>query len=177
MAYLAKNPVGPIGTPATNVTAVEYGDGRNHCTVLTLSAVAVTTGNNASLGVGSLLYTLPAGAQEIDSAYVEVGLTLAGTPTAQTPVLGLGTTIASGAVSVLSGTAAFQNIMAGAALADIAGTVKKNFATPTSPPLYVATSGGVNHTIYLNFAVAWASQTSTAATANGTVTIYWRTLA
>lgn len=169
-----------VGTAGTNVTAVEYGDGVNHTTVLTLTSVAITIGDNASLGMGALIYTLPAGAQEVVSSYLSVGLTLAGTPTTDTPEIGLGTTVASGVVSVLGGTAAFENISEGAAMADIAGTAKVQYDEPNaaSPaPLYIATSGGLNHTIYLNFADGWANVDAVAATATGTVVLNWRTLA
>ncbi len=66
-----------VGAAGTGVTATEYGDGRMHQTVLTLGTGCVlpAIAGGAALGVGKLLYTFPAGAQIIDSAYMSVAIT------------------------------------------------------------------------------------------------------
>ena len=87
-----------VGTVGTGVTAIEMGDGINHTTILTLTGVAFTIGDTADLGDGALIYTLPAGACIINSTHSSVGLTLTtGTPTTDTPEVGLGSVIATGA--------------------------------------------------------------------------------
>lgn len=166
--------VGTVG--AATVTATEYGDGRSHITKLTLASFAIVTGDNASLGTGALLYTFPAGALVVEHSSINVGVTLTtGTPTTDTPEIGLGTVIASGAVDVLGGTATFENIMAGATtpvLADLAGT--EELFTHVAD---LAVEAAAAHTVYLNLADAYADLTDTAATVDGTIYIKWTLLA
>lgn len=166
-----------VGTAGTNVTSVEYGDGRVHTTVLTLSSVAITIGDNASLGVGALIYTLPAGVQFIDYAYMSVALSATdATNQADTPEVGLGTVIASGAVSELGGTATFENILEGAAVADCNGTAKVTVDVPTANIPLVRLSGDAK-TIHLNYADAWSDGAAQTATASGTVVLKWTHMA
>ena len=161
------------GTAGTDVTAVERGDGLHHTTVLTLSGVAATIGDNASLAGGALIYTLPAGALIVHSATMSVGLTLTtGTPTTDTPELGLGTTVGSGANATLGDVdAAAENILGPAAADDIAGTAELLTA---SPALVIEAAG--DHTVYFNYADAWADVDDTAGTLDGTVVIEWTLL-
>jgi len=165
-----------LGTAGTNVTAAEYGDGRNHVTKLTLASVAYTIGDNASLGLGALIYTFPAGALIVNASNISVGLTLTtGTPTTDTPEIGLGTVISSGVIAVLGGTATFENIMGGTAtpvLNDIAGTVE-NFTYVADVKVEVADA----HTVFLNIADGWANVDDAAATMSGTVFLHWTLLA
>jgi hypothetical protein len=158
------------GTAGTNVTAVEYGDGFHKIAMLTLSSVALTIGDNVSLGSGALIYTLPAGAVVVNNATMSVGVTLTtGTPTTDQPEIGLGTVIASGVVSVLGGTATFEDIMAGATtpvLADLAGTAE---VFTHNPGLVIEAAAA--HTVHLNIADAYADVTDTAATATGTIVL------
>ena len=165
-----------VGTAGTGVTATEYGDGRNHVTKLTLASVALTIGDNASLGSGALIYTLPAGAILVNAASINVGVTLTtGTPTTDTPEIGLGTVVASGAVSVLGGTATFENIMAGAStpvLADLAGTAE---LFTHNPGLVIEAASA--HTVYLNLADAYADVDDTDATASGTIYLAYTLMA
>ena len=99
-----------LGTVATGSTAEEYGNSWNHHTVITVSTtLGAVVG---SLGLGKLLYTFPAGAIVIRRAYMSIGITqTGGLINADTPEGGLGTTVASGAVTALNGTAAFENII------------------------------------------------------------------
>lgn len=167
-----------VGTVETGVTAVEYGDGLHHCTVLTLTDFAVgTSDDDAALAIGGKLYTFPAGAYAIDGVKVNVGLTLADAVQTDTPELGLGTAQASGANATLGAAGATtENIFEGTATADVAGTALVSAKNPTAgAPLLVQTSGGLAHTLYLNAAVTWADLTAASAvTADGTVTIFWR---
>lgn len=168
------------GTAATGSTALEYGDGYTHTTVLTVNTTLPAIAGGAALGIGKLLYTLPAGAVLIPSSYFSLAITQTqGNITADTPVVGLGTTIASGAVSVLSGTAAFQNISAGKAATNCNGAATTQTATATVSPfsLVIAATGGLNHTIYANVAGTWTAGGDAAALLTGTVVLNWQFMA
>lgn len=157
------------GTPQAGVTAVHYGDGVNVTAVLTLTNVVITVGSSENLGVGSLLYTLPTGACLIRDAYMSVAI--AGvTTTTDTPDVGLGTVIASGAVVTLDGTATFENIITGQTASDTNGTATVKGTGPTAgAPLEITTGGA--HTVYLNAADGWGANADAAGTLNGTVVI------
>jgi hypothetical protein len=162
-----------VGTAGTGVTAVEYGTGQEHITALTLTGVAYTIGDTASLADGALIYTFPAGALVVNMASISVGLTLTtGTPTTDTPDGGLGTVIGTGAVATLDGTATFENIMTGQTFNDVAGTAEVKTVQTT-----LVVEAADAHTVHLNFADAWADVTDTAATAAGTVWLGWTFLA
>ena len=162
------------GAVGTGVTAVEFSaDGINFTTILTLTGVVITIGDTAALSMGALIYTLPAGDVAIEAAAISVGLTLTtGTPTTDTPEVGLGTVIGSGANATLGavGTTA-EDIMEGVVMADIAGTAKANMDQRPMDML-----AGAAHTVHLNFADTWADVDNTAATAAGTVTLSWSKL-
>lgn len=162
------------GTPGTNVTAVEYsGDGLNFTSILTLSGVAATIGDNVALAGGALIYTFPAGPVVVNSATMSVGLSLTtGTPTTDTPELGLGTTQGSGANATLGDVGAgAENVLGPAVADDIAGTAE---LLTGAPGLAIETAGA--HTLYFNYADTWADVTDTAATLDGTVVINWSRL-
>jgi hypothetical protein len=171
-------PVTNVGTPGTGVVADEYGDSQHHMTILTLGkgCVLPTIAGGASLGVGTLLYTFPAGAQSINSSNISVGITQTqGHINANTPTIGLGTVIASGAVSVLSGTATFQNINVGVAAANCTGTPTVQTAIPTANYSLITDVGGVK-ALYFNAAAAWSASGDAGALLSGTVSVEWDTL-
>ena len=165
------------GTANTGTTAVEYGDGRNHVTVLTVSTTLPAIAGGANLAVGKLLYTFPAGVQIIDAAYMSLGITQTqGNINADTPDGGLGTVIGSGVVATLDGTATFENILTGQTFNNCTGTAEVKTLIPTaSVPLVIAS--GDAKTIHFNVADGWAASGDAAAILAGTVTIVWRTLA
>lgn len=167
--------VAGVGTASTDdaVTTEEYSDGLIHRTVITLNDFEFgSTDDSTALASGGLIYTLPAGDVVVRSVVFAVGLGLtdSATPTTDTPDCGIGTTIASGAVSVLGGTAGFENILTGQTMNDMAGTVE--FVT-ASPGLAIASASA--HTIYLNVADTWADYTPNdpGVTASGTIIIEW----
>lgn len=159
-----------VGTAGTGVTAVEYGDGVDHLTILTLTGVAFTIGDTADLADGALIYTMPAGAVVIDSATISVGLSLTtGTPTTDTPEVGLGSVIASGANATLGDVGTTSEDILGPAVANnVAGTAE----VATSATGMVMNTGAA-HTVHLNYADGWANVDNTAATAAGTVVLRW----
>jgi len=116
---------------------------------VTIDAIAAT----ANEAVGVLLYTLPAGANIIESAHMNIALTNTdGDVDADTPEVGVGTVIATGAVAVLGGTATFENILTGTAATDVTGTA--TVLTESKTDIVVASAGA--HTIHLNIADGWA---------------------
>ena len=161
------------GTPGTGVTAVEYGDGFNHTTILTLAAVAATIGDAAALAGGALIYTFPAGALVINSVTMSVGLNLTtGTPTTDTPELGLGTVIGSGVNATLGDVGATSEDILGPGVADdIAGTAE---LLTKSTGLKVEAADP--HTVHMNYADTWADVDDTTATLDGTVVLNWTLL-
>ena len=159
------------GTPGTNVTASETTqDGISFTTILTLTGVAATIGDGAALAGGALIYTLPAGALIVNSASMSVGLTLTtGTPTTDTPELGIGTTIGDGAVATLGDVdAAAENILGPATANDIAGTAE---ALTQAKNLVIEAAD--DHTVHFNYADTWADVDDTVATLDGTVVLRW----
>lgn len=166
----AATPVSYLGTAGTNVTAYEYGTPWRRTTVLSLSSVDLPDiAGGADLGVGMLVYTFPAGEVCIRDTYMSVAIQqVDGNITADTPDVGIGTVIASGAVAVLSGTATFENILTGQTAADCDGTAT---VKTVDTPLVIATAGA--HTVYLNVADGWAASGEANGTVSGTIVINW----
>jgi len=179
MSKEVKYPFGPdtglndtnVGTSSDYVSAVkEHGNDTFHKTALTLTGALPTIAGGADLAVGRLLYTFPAGVIRIISAYLNgVAITQTeGNITDDTPDVGLGTTIASGAVAVLGGTAAFENVLTGQTFTDCDGTAEKVGAAST-----LIIDAADNHTLYLNVADGWAASGDAAAAISGEVVITW----
>jgi hypothetical protein len=162
-------------TTAATTAAVEYGDAINHVTKLTLTNFAVgDSGDNASLAIGASLYTFPAGDILVDNASFVGGITAAISITTDTPELGIGTVIGSGANATLSTTG--EDILEGGNVAapDVAGTSFGKGSTRTFP-LYIAAAGGLSHEIFLNVADGWANVAAAGAvTVTGVITLSWR---
>ena len=158
------------GTAGTSVTASESVAGQQHVTTLTFSSLTVDAiAGAAAEAVGVLLYTLPSGATLVRASYMSVALSNTDTTIdADTPDVGIGTVIATGAVATLDGTATFENILTGQTAADCTGTATVQGVT--NQALVIATGGA--HTVYLNVADTWAGS-ETALKATGTVTLEW----
>lgn len=159
-----------VGTVATNVTAVEHGDGVHHKTVLTVTnAVLPNIPGGANLAVGVLLYTLPAGVINVRSTYMSLAIQeVDSNINADTPDVGIGTVIATGVVTVLGGTATFEDFLTGRAADDCDGTaelaqVQTDLAIPAANA----------HTLHFNAADGWAASGDTGALVSGTVIIEW----
>ena len=162
-------PTNGNGTVGTGVTATELLVGPNHhITTLTFSSLAIGSVTNASKAIGALIYTLPAGIILVKGASMSVGLAGSGTACdADTPDVGLGTTVGSGAQAVLSGVgAAAENILTGQTAGDVAST-----ATTKTLDCTLAVEAADNHTVYQNVADGWAGTADI--TASGTVIIEW----
>jgi len=159
-----------LGTANTGTTAAEYGDGRVHQTVLTVATTLPAITGGADLAVGKLLYTFPAGEIIVESAHMSLAITQSeGNITADTPDGGLGTTIGSGAVAVLGGTAGFENVLTGQTFNNCNGTAEV-LTLVTS----LVIADAANHTLYFNVADGWAASGDAAAGLAGTVIVNWR---
>ncbi len=160
-------PTYELGTAGTGVTARTTGDGRNFVTVLDCTGLVYDTVATASLAIGKLIYTLPAGAQFIEVGYMNIALQGTGTVDADVPEVGVGTVIATGAVAVLSGTATFEDIIDSAVASDCNGTASVQLLTPDDSLSIAADVKAV----HLNMADGWAGEDDI--TVTGTVSIKW----
>ena len=163
------------GTAGTGVTASEVSsDGVNFVTTLTVSVTdALTLGDNVALSDGYLVYTFPAGVINVTSAYMTMGVTAASTEIqSDTPDVGIGTTVGSGANATLDAVdAAAENILTGQTAADTNGTA----TVKTVSNQVLTIESGDDHTVYFNVADTWADDTGADLTADiaGTITLTW----
>jgi hypothetical protein len=166
---------GPVPGALNAGTSVrEYKAGNQFSTVIDINTTLPAIAGGANLGVGKLLYTLPAGICIIDSASMSVGITQTqGNINADTPDVGVGTVIASGAVALLSGTATFENIITGQTAANCTGSKTVATTIPTAAVPLVINSGDA-HTVHLNVADGWAASGDAAAILRGRVVLNWR---
>lgn len=165
---------GAVGTPGgAYAVAGEYGNPYRHHTLLTVATTLPAIAGGANLGVGKLLYTFPAGPILVNSVFMSLGITQTqGNINADTPDVGMGTVIASGAVAVLGGTATFENLVNGVAAANCTGTATAAGGVPTAGvPLAIA--AGAAHTVHFNCADGWAASGDAAALLAGYVIIDW----
>jgi len=165
-----------IGKPeAAYVAAVkEDGDNVFHRTTLSLTGALPAIAGGANLAVGRKIYTFPHAGIRILSAYFNgVAITQTeGNIDDDTPDVGLGTTIASGVVATLDGTAAFENVLTGQTLADCDGTAKVAGAANT----LVLAKTTAAYAVHLNVADGWAASGDAGALISGDVVITWEYL-
>lgn len=167
-----------VTTPVATVSIVEYGDGRDFVTELTLTdfVVGALAGAAAALGVGNIVAAYPAGQHfELVDSFAALSLKCAGTAVATK--LGLGSVIASGAVSVLSGTATFQDRIAGitANTSSTGGTAVSTVACTTAgigTGIALNVSGSVKN-VFLNAAGTWNANNTANLTCSGTIILKW----
>ncbi len=161
---------GTPATPATGTLSVtETGVDQARVTTIDIADLSLIATTNASKGDGKLLYTLPAGNVIITRASIALGIEGTGAlNAADTPDLGLGTVVATGAVAVLSGTATFENILTGQTVSACNGTVQLATAAST---LTIASAAA--HTVYLNIADGWAG-IDAGMKATGRVVLEWK---
>lgn len=183
-AWQVVNTPSTVGTVTTTATTAveEYGSGIDHFTKLTMTAFSLgNTADNAALGIGAKFYTFPAGTILVTQATLVGSLTANISVKTDTPEIGIGTVVASGAVSVLSGTATFEDIIDGnvsgtggdTVAPDVNGTTFYKSSSFTSNVL-IKTTGGKSRDLFLNAAATWADVTAAGAlTFTGVVTLKW----
>jgi len=160
------------GLVGIGTIAVENNISTIHSTCLTINSILPAIAGGAALGVGKLIYTFPAGEIIFESASINLGITqTTGKINTDTPVIGIGTIVAVGAISVLSSNAAFQSILVGTAVLNCTGTKLIKTFVPTAPLVITTTSA---HSLYLNVAGTWTALGDPAAIISGIVIINWR---
>jgi len=111
----------------------------------------------------------------VNSSFMNIDLTdsTSGAPNAaDTPDVGLGTVVASGAVAVLSGTGTFEDLLTGQTATDCNGTAIK--ATEATANAYTATEQVTARGCYLNVADTWTGiMGAEKLLANGTIIVDW----
>lgn len=158
------------GSVPSYVTEDTQGTEAGYRTVLTVNTTLPAIAGGANLAVGKLAYTFPAGEIIVTQTSMNLAITQTdGNINADTPDIGIGTTIASGAVAVLGGTAAFENLLTGQTAANCTGTAT---VKTVDTPLVIATAD--NHTAYINVADGWAASGDEGALLSGTVTFFWK---
>lgn len=178
MANSVRNRVNLGTTPVGTVSIVEYGDGRDITTVLTLTnfVVGALAGAGAALAMGNIVYAYPAG-QHMELVYSLSSLVLTAAGTAVATDTGLGSVIASGAVSVLSGTGTFEDRLTGQTINTAAGggaAVSALTATTAGIGTGIAlnVAGSVKN-VFLNSAGTWNVDNTGNLTATGTIVLKW----
>lgn len=174
----AKTPLGSTPSTISTVTATEYSTGKDVVTVLTLTdfVVGALAGAGAALGMGNIVYTFPAG-QHLELVYGFSNLSLTAAGTAVNTDTGLGSVIASGAVSVLSGTATFENRLTGQtiATAPTGGTAASALLGATAgigTGIALNVAGSVKN-VFLNSSGTWNVDNTGNLTASGVITLKW----
>lgn len=159
----------PLGTVGTNVTQVQTGSDRDVTVVLTLTNVSYTIAGAADEAVGALVYTFPAGAHVHTATYLNIALQGAGVVDADTPEVGIGSIIGSGAVAVLSTT--LEDYIVGQVATDCDGTatLKTSVATAGALTGISINEAGDVKTLHLNLADGWSGADTVLAT--GTITL------
>jgi len=163
-----------VGVAGTGVTAVEYGDGHNHTTVLTIAATdAVTVADNAALADGHLVYTFPAGAIIVNSGYLSAAISVAEDTTNSAAEAALGTVVGAGANATLGAVGATSEDISGPA-ASITCDGAAEVVTMLATDILIAAAGA--HTVFFNIASTWGNTAGTDLTGDlsGTAVINWK---
>jgi len=166
-----------VGAVNTGVTAVEYGDGYQHHTVLTVSqADAVTVADNAALCDGYLLYTFPAGEIIVENVSVSMATTLAEDSANAAAEGCVGTVLGSAAAATCGADAAgLEDLLGPITTADMAGTPDVlTVAVGAGTPVVLATAG--SHLVHWNICSTWGNTAGADLTGDisGTVVIDWK---
>jgi hypothetical protein len=125
--------------------------------------------------VGLLAYTFPAGVHALKLSRIKLALTaLDGNVDADTPEIGLGDTVGSGANSALSSVAASENILTGQVANNCTGTVEDKTILQATAGHLVNEAAGTK-TVYINIADGWAGAEA-ALPVTGEVWLEWTRL-
>jgi hypothetical protein len=177
-ADITTSNVGTVG--AATVVAVEYGNGIDHLTQLTLTAFQVGTGaDNADLALGGLIYTFPAGTIMVENSSIKGIFDQTSHGTITDGECGLGTVVGSTAVDTLGEVGATsENILQGdiGVLSSyvLGTTVVQVAGVGVAGTALTILSAGV-HTVYLNIAATWPNIASAETVKfTGVITLRWR---
>jgi hypothetical protein len=157
-------------TAHAGFTTETWGSPEGYRTRVTCNTTLPTIAGGASLSVGKKAVTLPAGKRLINGSGIDLLLKQSqGNVTADTPDLGLGTTIAAGANALCSDTAGAENILTGQTMNDCDGTVE---STQVTTQLTIAAAD--SHDIFVNVCDGWAASGDAALGLAGTFEFWWR---
>ena len=161
-----------IGTEAPGFSAEHFtADGYHYVTKLTVNKAFPDIPGGASLGVGLLAFTFPAGVHALKFAGINIALTQTdGFVDADTPELALGTVIVEGAVATMS-TGTWENILTAQVMNNCTGTAE--VMTLVVPDAGIVSLAAGIKAVYLNIADAWASSGDDALLATGTIYLQW----
>ena len=160
-----------VGAASSGVVAIEEPlDGVLRKTTLVISSVTQAVAA-AALAFGKEIYVFPEGVVKVESVTADV--TIAAPTETLTPDIGVGSVIGDGAVSVLGGTAEFEDIMDGftGTAIDSDGTISNNYVEAEAGVLDGSTTAKKAH---LNIAALWTASENVVY--SGTVTLYWKYL-
>lgn len=122
-----------VTTGATTSISQHLFNGIDHMVTLTLTNFSLgTTGDAAALAIGASLISFPTGTL-VNGESIVGTFSAVGNDYTNVIVFGLGTTIASGAVGVLSGTATFEAAMAGNTSGALAASGANSVIAITAP--------------------------------------------
>jgi len=162
-----------VGVANTGVVAQEFGNSRQHVTVLTVAQTdAITLADNAAIADGSLLYTFPAGAIFIHAAHMDLAVTHDGAESAAgAGEFALGTTLSTGAYATIGASAATDENICG----PLAGVDTADAAVSTVKVSNLILDDTATRKCYFNIADTWANVASTALDSDiaGTVILEW----
>lgn len=151
----------------SNGTAVEYGDGYHHATVITVTDFTQAIAG-ANLGFGKKIYTFPEGGIKCKRAQFNITMTAATDTTVGE--IGLGTVISSGVVTTLGGTATFEDIVDG-----FANTAPASDGGDTQAfkecEAGILDGSSTAKDMFLNFAGGWSATENI--TIGGTIILLW----
>lgn len=167
---------------ATGTAAHQFNCGVIHTTItLTADTALIAGGDNANKGGGVKIFDFPTGAVFVLASRIKGTLDLVEADMSTTAgEIGLGTTVASGAINVLGGTAAFENVHEGGipALGNISAAGTLAFTSLDAIKSTVLPSDGTVATaldLYLNCATAFADATASDLNilSGATVELWW----
>lgn len=160
------------GTVAGIAGVMEYGNKYNHTTHFDLDLVdAITLADGADIADGVLVYTFPAGNIMVHSCQLDMSVTAADSLLAAgATITGVGTVIATGAVSDLVGTGTFEDILLG-----ITQTADGTRDIEGSDDVGFAILSTAAHTVHVNtaFASTVAAGTDLGADYAGDMVLNW----
>ncbi len=159
---------GTVGPGLTSV--VEEGAGPFHVTKINIGGGTVAAVGAAALGVGKLIYTFPAGHIQVNAIHMNAGLSAPSVNTAVSTDQGIGSVIASGAVSILGGTSAFEDHFTGQT-ATANGSLTNKALISTGIYTGMIMEEDFSRALYWNVAATWAGAETM--TMTGTVWISW----
>lgn len=169
----AKTPLGSTPSSISTVSVLEYSTGADVVTELTLTNFLIGTVATSNLGIGAIVYTFPAG-QHLELVYSLSNLSIT-SPSTQTVSTGLGSVVASGAVTVISGTATFMDRLTAVAVSSTTsgGTAVNSLVAATAG---IGTGISLNvaasvKNVFLNAASGWG--TAGNVTASGKILLKW----